>query len=264
MCELFAMSSRLKTSVSFSLKEFSQHGGKTAHHCDGWGLASYNEKVAQIQREAKAAAFSQKMNYFVTNHQKSTCIISHLRRATIGERALRNTQPFVKIFQGRSHVFAHNGDLKGITGKLTFKGCKLEGETDSEYAFCYLLANLKLLWEKGTPTLKQRARIIEKIFQLFATFGPANFLYSEGDYLYLFSNKRTQANGRIEPPGMYYLQRECKRDNDALMQEGITISQPQQKVLLFASVPLTNERWQPLTPGKLYIASTGQFISDPV
>jgi len=42
MCELFAVSSKVPTNVSFSLEEFSRHGGGTAHHKDGWGLAFYD------------------------------------------------------------------------------------------------------------------------------------------------------------------------------------------------------------------------------
>ena len=40
MCELFAMSSSKPTEVSFSLDEFSRHGGLTNLHKDGSGIAS--------------------------------------------------------------------------------------------------------------------------------------------------------------------------------------------------------------------------------
>jgi glutamine amidotransferase len=59
MCELFAMSSRVETSVSFSLHKFSQHGGKTGIHSDGWGLATYKGKTTLVYRETEPAAFSQ-------------------------------------------------------------------------------------------------------------------------------------------------------------------------------------------------------------
>ena len=104
MCELFAMSSRVDTSLSFSLHEFSQHGGKTGIHSDGWGLATYQGKTAQVYKEAEPAAFSQQMKFIQTHPYKTQCAISHIRRATVGEKALRNTQPFVRLINGQSVV----------------------------------------------------------------------------------------------------------------------------------------------------------------
>ena len=42
MCELFAMSSRVPATVTFSLEEFARHGGLTAPHKDGWGIVYYD------------------------------------------------------------------------------------------------------------------------------------------------------------------------------------------------------------------------------
>ena len=41
-------------------------------------------------------------------------MISHIRKATQGGMNLENTQPFSREFGGCGHVFAHNGDLKGL------------------------------------------------------------------------------------------------------------------------------------------------------
>jgi predicted glutamine amidotransferase len=41
MCELFATFSRVPSTVSLSLEEFSRHGGLRGPHKDGWGLAWY-------------------------------------------------------------------------------------------------------------------------------------------------------------------------------------------------------------------------------
>lgn len=260
VCELFAMSSRVETTVSFSLHEFSQHGGKIDAHSDGWGLAVYDGQTAQVHREASAAAFSQKMHYLNTHQQPTRCVISHIRRATVGERALRNTQPFVRDIKGHSHVFAHNGDLPAIENKTILNSCHLEGETDSERAFCYLISALTTLWHTEIPTLKTRVGLVEKAFNELAELGIANFLYADGDYLYVFSNKRHQANGRVEPPGMYFLERECHCDQDALKRAGVDIPCAPQQVLLFASVPLTGESWQPLHPCQLLAAKDGEIL----
>ena len=48
MCELFALSSNQPTNVTFSLSEFAKHGGLTGPHKDGWGIAFYANRDAQI------------------------------------------------------------------------------------------------------------------------------------------------------------------------------------------------------------------------
>ncbi|PWI33796.1 class II glutamine amidotransferase [Vibrio albus] len=249
MCELCAISSLIKTSPATSLHEFSQHGGKTGHHCDGWGLAEYDGTTALIHKESEAAAFSKRLEHLENHKHKTQCVICHIRRATIGEIALRNTQPFVCELQGHSHVFAHNGDLKNIWEEIIFSGDKPVGETDSEYAFYYLMSYIKELWHNSIPTLAQRINTITQVFTKLAKLGPANFIYSDGNYLYAFANKRIQINGKIEPPGMYCLIRQC---NEA---EGNS-----QKVVLFSSVPLTKENWQPVPSGQLFIAHSGTLL----
>lgn len=261
MCELFAMSSKVETSVSFSLAEFGQHGGNTDIHGDGWGLATYEGKIASVYREDEPAAFSQKLKFIQAHPFKTHCVISHIRRATVGEVALRNTQPFVRHINGRSHVFAHNGDLAAIEDKSIMNGCVLEGETDSERAFCYLISSLAPLWEAGTPSLQDRSALVDKIFTELAELGIANFLYSDGDYLYAFANKRNQLNGNIEPPGMYFLERQCRCDSKALKSAGVDINCDPQQVFLFASVPLTDEQWQPLAQCKLLVVENGDLKS---
>ncbi|MES9904747.1 MAG: class II glutamine amidotransferase [Sedimenticola sp.] len=49
MCELFAMSSLEPASVSFSMEEFSRHGGLSGPHRDGWGIAFENHSYGGIE-----------------------------------------------------------------------------------------------------------------------------------------------------------------------------------------------------------------------
>ena len=264
MCELFALSSKLPTRVTFSLEEFSLHGGEKGPHRDGWGLAFYDGACAQIFREVRPAAQSEWLHFLQQHQHQSQCVISHIRRAIQGEPSLRNTQPFSRELAGQQHVFCHNGNLQNLPRDINPGHYTPIGETDSETVFCSLMGKMEKLWAAGEPTLAQRAALIKAMFDSMSELGPANFLYSDGDYLYAYANKRTQAPGRIEPPGMHYLCRDCDRDQEAMPLAGVDIqhngSSTKQAVVLFASVPLSNEKWLPFAQNQLIIARNGRII----
>lgn len=261
MCELFAASSKYPTRVTFSLEEFARHGSAEGPYRDGWGLAFYEEGDAQVFREAGPAASSAWMNFLCHHQHRSRCVISHIRKATQGDRALRNTQPFSRQLHGFRHVFCHNGNLVDIRKKVVLKQYDPIGETDSEYAFCYLMTQVETLWRTGRPALAQRVALVKSVFDLLAELGPANFLYCDGEYLYAYANRRIQSSGRVEPPGMYYLQRDCECDEETQALTGLELTDtggyPRQTIVLFASVPLSKEPWIPLQPKQLIVASRG-------
>jgi glutamine amidotransferase len=55
MCQLFGMSSRLPTNVTFSLKVFGERGGGIEPHGDGWGIAFHEGRDFRIIKEAAPA-----------------------------------------------------------------------------------------------------------------------------------------------------------------------------------------------------------------
>jgi len=204
--------------------------------------------------------------HFLRNHQhQSRCVISHIRKATQGESGLRNTQPFSREIAGFRHVFCHNGNLADIHNEIETTHFSPIGETDSEYAFCFLTAQVESLWSTGRPELGHRVELVRSVFDSFAALGPANFLYSDGEYLYAYANRRTQPSGLCEPPGMYYLCRDCDRDRDAQPIAGLELSEtgknPRQTVVLFASVPLSDERWLSLRENQLIVTANGRIVA---
>ena len=44
MCQLLGMNSRLPASLTLSFTGFSQRGGCTDHHADGWGMAFFESE----------------------------------------------------------------------------------------------------------------------------------------------------------------------------------------------------------------------------
>ena len=165
MCELFAMSSRMPTYVGFSLETLARRAGAEGPHRDAWGVGSYSCPDVMQLRVAGAACQSGLAHHIKQHGPPSELVISHIRLATRGERALQNTQPFVRELGGRSHIFAHNGELDGLAGLpgAAVRRFRPIGDTDSEVAFCSLLKDLVPLWDAAgeePPPMEQRFELV--------------------------------------------------------------------------------------------------------
>ncbi|MES9960971.1 MAG: class II glutamine amidotransferase [Sedimenticola sp.] len=262
MCELFALSSLYVTNISFSLEEFADHGGQNGPHKDGWGVAHYEHRDVRLIREPFPASTSPCVRFLQEHGFKSNIIISHIRMATVGERQLRNTQPFSRALGGRMHTFAHNGDLDGIINLPEFETGRWQpiGETDSEHAYCHLMHLMEPLWEAGEPSLKARYRVLEGFAERLRPLGPANFIYSDGDYVFAHGDKRTQPGQEgYHPPGLHWLSRTCGLSDESHEISGVTLQHEQcdQAVTLVATVPLTDEAWQPMDEGEILVMKDG-------
>lgn len=266
MCELFSLSSEYPTSVSFSLAEFKRHGGLSGPHKDGWGIAFYEHKDIRLIRETDAAATSPCLEFLRRHQYHSDIIVSHLRLATSGSITLQNTQPFCRELGGRMHLFAHNGDLLNIRTLPEFElGHYLPiGETDSEWAFCHLLKRMQHIWLTGaSPTLDLRYSIISSFAQRIRPLGPANFIYSDGEYLFVHGHKRTQpGRAGFHPPGLHWLCRSCRMPSQksGAAADSSSSEYKLQQVALVASVPLTDEPWLPFAEGELMVFSKGRRL----
>jgi predicted glutamine amidotransferase len=263
MCELFCMSSRAPATVNLSLTEFARHGGATAENKDGWGLAYYSECDALVIREPRPAYDSAEMRFVRTHQIGSDMVISHIRHASVGGVALRNTQPYQRELGGYLHVFAHNGTFDDIFTRYPLSGrFQPIGSTDSEYAFCLLLDRLTRLWaDRSVPDVQARAQIIRDFASELRELGPANFIYADGDTLFAHGDRRTHEDG-IRPPGLHYVSRHCRNERQPVDVPGLTVSTApgSQDIALVASVPLTDEQWTPFEVGQLLGLKGGETV----
>lgn len=265
MCELLALSSSRPARLTFSLHTLAARGGLLGRSHDGWGVAFYEGRDVALFREPRPAADSPLVNFLETQGPVTGLAISHIRHATRGEVSLANTQPFVRPLGGRSHAFAHNGDLPGIESAVPLDraACGPVGQTDSELAFCALLARLSALWlEGGVPTLESRLSVLATFAAELRALGPANFLYADGDALFAHGDRRLQHNGRAEPPGLWIRQRHCPPDAASADQgAGVAVHTDGTSVVWVASVPLTDDPWQPLACGELVAIRDGRILT---
>lgn len=261
------MSSRDPATVHYSLEEFSRHGGLAGPHKDGWGIAWYEDGDVHLRKEREPASDSACVRLLRERPIESRLVVSHIRKATQGALALRNCQPFTRELGGAMHVFAHNGDLDplALRARLPLACHRPVGESDSEYAFCALLARLQTLWMRGegVPGIEDRRDIVGAFAAELRTLGPANFLYADGDALFAHGHRRTQRQGGIAPPGLHMLSRHCARPGGSFDAAGLAIAPApaEQQVALFASVPLTGEAgWRALDEGQVVAVRGGSSI----
>jgi len=267
MCELFGMSSRLPADVSVSLEKLADHGGHAGPHRDGWGLAYYSGKDAQIVREPSAASESACVRFIEEQRLASRCVVGHIRRATVGANTLANTQPFARELGGRMHVFAHNGELPGVFDdpRVGLGRFRPIGDTDSERAFCWLLARFEALGAGArVPSLAARLEIVVELARTLTELGPAaNFLFGDGDALFAHAHRRQLAEGaEIMPPGLHLLCRSCRQETPLVDSAALQIrGGHEQRVVLLASVPLTDEPWEPLAEGEIVVLQHGRIAA---
>lgn len=262
MCELFAMSSRYPTSVGFSLETLARRGGHDGPHKDGWGVAYFEDRDVFLLRESSPAAESGLVRFMEKNGPPSDLVISHIRLATQGDPALRNTQPFQRELGGRAHVFAHNGHLPGIEDEIQLTSHRHTpvGDTDSEYAFCCLLERLATTWDSdsdGLPSVECRLEIVARFAADLRPYGPFNFVYSDGDALFIHSHRRKHDDGEERPPGLHLLVRSQNEQAVDLTKSGVMLAPLAQELALVASVPLTDETWEPIDEGEVVALAHG-------
>ncbi|MDH3689831.1 MAG: class II glutamine amidotransferase [Gammaproteobacteria bacterium] len=210
MCGLFAMSSKVPSTVNYSLDEFAKHGGVTYSNRSGWGIAYYHDRDAFLVKEPEPAADSPWAKFISEQDVESDSVIAHVRLATIGTPTLQNTHPFKRELGGHAHVFAHNGTLNGLHDKVSADKLAYHpiGDTDSELAFCVLLDRLKSVWTspRRIPSAEDRLAAFADFAAEMAGFGSVNFLYSDGDILFVHGHRRIyESNGQFtdpQPPGL--------------------------------------------------------------
>lgn len=265
MCELFALSSCHPATVTFAFKEFQSHGGEHHRNGDGWGMAFYEGHDARVLRDTGAARDSSFFNFIQGHEHPSKCVISHIRHATMGPVSLCNTQPYVRELDGRLHCFAHNGDV----APEFLEGHRLEyqpiGQTDSELVFCVLMTRLRQSSRAAVDShpLEIRTSVVREFAREFRPSGTFNFIFSDGEYLFVHSHRRTHEDGVMRPPGLHVLQREDHHHEHGHQQvPGLKIHSEQiiPRILLIASVPLTGENWQPLESGTLAVMRQGELL----
>ena len=148
MCRLYGFRANEPTKVECTLvhaqnalmvQSRADLAGKS--HANGWGLATYEDHLPHIERQAWAAYHGEHFRRAAARIFSGN-VIAHVRRATVGEPGLANTHPFVD----GAWAFIHNGTIPHF-GRLRSRFLdalpaerrrRIHGDTDSEHFFHYL------------------------------------------------------------------------------------------------------------------------------
>ena len=69
------------------------------------------------------------------------------------------------------------------------------------------------------------------------------------------------ATGSCSTPGLHLLERSCDGPLSDLTTSGVTLTSIRQETILLASVPLTDEAWQPLRKGEVTVVMNGEVVA---
>jgi predicted glutamine amidotransferase len=237
MCELLGMSASVPTDICFSFAGLIQRGGATGPHRDGWGIAFYEGKGYRAFHDPGASAESEIARFIQGYSIKSHTVICHIRKANRGRVCLENTHPFSRELWGQIWSFAHNGQLKGVK-KRPLAHYQPVGTSDSEYAFCWLLDQLRTRFIQPPASRKILRRYIEEKIRDLARLGVFNILISDSRSLYVYCNTNLSWLTRQAPFGNAQL-----LDADLTVDFGL-LTRPDDVVSVIATHALTvNEPW---------------------
>lgn len=258
MCELLGMECNVPTDIVFSFAGLAARGGRRGPHADGWGLALYDGPAARFFHETDPASSSALVEYVRTHPIKTLLAVAHVRKRTQGPTSLANTHPFVRELWGRTFVFAHNGNLRGMRGLVTRGPYRPVGTTDSERAFCWTMNELSRRFPDGPPA--DRRRYFAAVAELGAEMGRRgsyNFLLADGTFL--FARCATK---------LAYLIRKAPFRKATLADEDLSVdfaevTTTRDRVAVVATAPLTvDEQWTLGKPGTLWVFRRGRLAAE--
>lgn len=168
MCRLFALTGgKARVRATFWLLEAPDSlAAQSRRMPDGTGLGTYDEQGHPQVAKRPIAAYQDQQFAQEAREACSTTYLAHIRYASTGELATRNTHPFEQ--DGR--LFAHNGVIEGLDLLEEHLGADMElvdGDTDSERFFALVTREARRHGDVGAG-LTTAARWVAEHLPLFA------------------------------------------------------------------------------------------------
>lgn len=240
MCRLFAMKANKRVDLTLSLSDRS--GDQTP---DGWGLGWYTKEGPALEK-ALLPAPGTNPPALVTG-MDTRVAVTHVRQASHGAARVENCHPFTY----KQWMFAHIGTLNHpqlLKEKLVEKrrAC-IKGDTDSEVFFHYIVQCIReheLDAVAGIRTALRRTEI---------DGGTRNLVLTNLNNLFAYRD--------LSHTALYYLERPENLPFAMHGRELPTLHESRglsdERSVVVASEPLTDEAWKEIPEGYLLVVPNG-------
>ena len=169
MCRLFGMSGgRRRIHATFWLLDAPDSlAVQSRAEPDGAGLGVFSVEGEPVVHRTPLAAYEDTEFASEAKEVESTTFVAHVRYASTGAVALRNTHPF----EQKGRLFAHNGvvgDLPKLEHALGRYRSLVHGETDSERVFALITRETEQAGGDVSAALAKTARWVARELPLYA------------------------------------------------------------------------------------------------
>ncbi|HUO82414.1 MAG TPA: class II glutamine amidotransferase [Gammaproteobacteria bacterium] len=254
MCRLYALHATHPTRVGRELIESqnslmaqSRRDETGGANPDGWGVGYWLDGRSWCLRQAHPASESPRFRK-KAGMIKGQTVLGHVRRATAGEPALRNTHPF----RHGDAMLVHNGHLgafaairpRMLAAMSDAQRTALRGDTDSEHFF-------RLLMSLHARTAEPVAALRQAVAQVVAWSRAADAQAETG--LNVFWSLGAQLAGTRLERSLWYVERDaphfCEVTGvpDALVPRG-----ERYRAVVVASERLSDENWRPVPDASVF------------
>lgn len=255
-CEVMGYSFNQPVSARELWADFRYRGER---HRDGWGVALYPDKSAQLIKDGLPAMKSD-LAEFLTRYKglESEIFIGFVRAASrgCGGPSHQNSHPFLREWSGRDFVLAHEGTLYNFRDQLKLGRARPLGINDSEFFCCYLVGRFE---EAGIRQWNKDSFLwLAKVLKETSALGSVTSMFTDGEYLFVYLDPR-DAND------LFWVRREAPYGKVSFkhLQKEVdlaTIYPRAARGIVYATRPLTTENWTPLVPGSLTVLKKGEIV----
>ena len=110
--------------------------------------------------------------------------------------------------------------------------------------------------------MQARLLAVAEVALVLRAFGPASFIYADSDVLLVHADRRLQPlTGQVTAPALYRLV--CPAGSEAALVRDCKSADENaaQRLILLASVPLTEEPWTPMPEGEVIAVRQGEIVA---
>lgn len=256
MCRLYALHASHPTRVGRELIE-SQNSLMAQSRCDesgapnpdGWGVGYWLDGRTWCLRQAHPASESPRFRK-KAGMIKGLTVLGHVRRATAGAPALRNTHPF----RDGDAMLVHNGHLGAFAALRTRmldsmsdrQRSALRGDTDSEHFF-RLLMSMHAANASAAP-----ADLLRQAFtQVLAWSHSADPLAELG--LNVFWTLGAQLAGMRYRRSLWFVERDAPHFDEATgVPDAVVPKDETYRAVVIASERITDEDWRAVPEASVF------------